>query len=351
MATPDQRPGLLRLSAEHRQALNEIPVVDMKDFYSEDGRVRDRYIQTVAEGLHDIGFIFVQTPDITPKLPGIYQTYKQVFSLPLDVKMQYARPDIHHQRGYTGQFTEIGIFCQHSGPNGSAQPDAKENFFIGPNLPPEHSMVQLYPALYAPNVWPKEVPEFQSATTELYGDLFGVGKEVLKALEVYLGYEEGFFEDVVAESPTSLRPLHYPPVTEEQLGSIVWGCEHTDINFVTVLPASTKKGLWVQTRSGTWIPGMAPPGCSLVQVGDMLQYMTGGYFLSAHHKVDAPTEPTTEGRYSSALFIHANSNRTLQVDRRLATNPEQYPDITAADYLYLRLKQIGLAKEEAKAAE
>jgi isopenicillin N synthase-like dioxygenase len=320
-----------RLSGEHRNILNEIPVVDLADFHSTDAGRRDAFVERVAEGFQDIGFIFVRTPHISPMLPKVYETYKKLFDLPLEAKMGYERPDLHHQRGYTPSFSEIGIYCQKS----------------GPGVPEDHAMVQRFPSLYAPNIWPKEVPEFREMSTALYQELFGLGTSLLDALEVYLGYEKGFFDDVVRESPTVLRPLHYPAVQEYQLDKIVWGCQHTDINFLTVLPASTKKGLWVQTRSGEWVPGMAPPDCSLVQVGDMLQYMTGGYFLSAQHKVDAPTEPTTEGRYSSALFIHARSNFTFQVDRRLAENPAQFPEITAESYLYKRLQEIGLAKKQA----
>ncbi len=333
---------------EAREIRNEIPVVDLSDFHSGEGKARDQFIETVADGFKDIGFIFVRTPHITPLLPHVYDVYKKLFSLPLDVKLSYEHKEIHHQRGFTPSGSEIGIFCQKSGPNATPQPDAKENWFIGPDLPENHPLVQRFPALYAPNIWPKEVPELQPAATGLYNSLFGLGKELLVALEQYLGYPDGYFNDVVNDSPTSLRPLHYPPVTQNQIGNIVWGCRHTDINFLTVLPASTKRGLFVKTRSGEWIPGMAPPGCSLVQVGDMLQYLTGGYFLSAEHKVDAPTETTTEGRFSSALFIHARSNFTFQVDHKLTTAPQNYPEITAEQFLYKRLQEIGLAKKEAR---
>ena len=329
-----------------KETLNQIPVVDLNDF--RDPKRRDSFTETVAKGFQDIGFIFVKTPDITPKLPTVYDAYKKVFDLPLEVKMGYERPDIHRQRGYTPSGAEIGIFCQRSGPDGKPQHDAKENWFVGPKLPDGHPFVERYPALYAPNVWPTEVPEFKPLAQTLYKDLFTVGKGLLRSMEPYLGYEKGFFDDIVKDSPTSLRPLHYPPVKPEDAENTVWGCTHTDINFITALPASTKPGLWVETRSGEWIPGMAPPDHSLVQVGDMLEYMTGGYFRSARHRVDAPKGGTTTGRYSSALFIHARSNYEFQVDRRLADDPAQYPPITAENLLYSRLQAIGLAKQEAR---
>jgi len=106
-----------------KETLNQIPVVDLNDF--RDPKRRDSFTETVAKGFQDIGFIFVKTPDITPKLPTVYDAYKKVFDLPLEVKMGYERPDIHRQRGYTPSGAEIGIFCQRSGPDGKPQHDAK----------------------------------------------------------------------------------------------------------------------------------------------------------------------------------------------------------------------------------
>ena len=326
------------------ERLNQIPVIDLADLQSATPSVRQETTETTVKGLHDIGFLFVRTPEITAKLPRIYPIFEKLFALPEAKLLQYERTDLHHQRGYTPLYTEIGIFCQKSGPDESPQPDGKRNWFIGP----EHrdisdkSLLTRFPELYAENIWPVEVPELQEAATALYNDLYGVGKAVLGALEGPLGYDDGFFEDVIKDSPTSLRPLHYRAV-EQGVGA----CDHTDINYVTVLPAPTKEGLWVKSREGQWIKGMAPEGCSLVQVGDMLQYTTGGQFHSAIHKVDAPQ---TKDRYSTALFGHARSTVDLKPAEQWHADPEKYPSLTAGEFLYKRLDEIGLAKQQARGA-
>lgn len=323
------------------ERLKQIPVIDLADLKSPDSSVRQEVTDTTVKGLHDIGFLFVKTPHIAEKLPKVYPVFKKLFTLPEDTLLQYERKDLHHQRGYTPSYAEIGIFCQRSGPNGAAEPDSKKNWFIGPEHDDiqDKSLIQQFPELYAANIWPKEVPELQEATTVLYKDLYAVGKKVLGALEQPLGYEEGFFADVMHDSPTSLRPLYYPPVGG------VGACDHTDINYITVLPAPTREGLWVKTRDEKWIRGMAPAGCSLVQVGDMLQYTTGGSFHSAIHKVDAPT---TEGRYSTALFGHARSTVDLKPAEQWQADPDKYSSMTAARFLYRRLDEIGLVKKQAR---
>ncbi len=312
-----------------------IPTVDLAD------------IEAVAAGLRDTGFIFAHTPGINEQLPRVYPVFKQLFDLDERTKLRYELKGIHHQRGYTPAFSELGIQCRTSGPNGTSQKNSAENWFIGPPLESlsDPSLTSRYPELYPDNVWPREVPGLREAAENLYCELFGFGTQVLRAIEIYLGYSEGHFDEMLEDSPTTLRPLHYGPKrSEDEIGA----CAHTDINLVTVLPAAMKlalggstsgkpAGLMVQARSGQWVSGAAPEGCSLFQVGDMLQYLTGGHFLSAVHKVIAPEAD----RYSAALFLHPRSNYLLRPDRRWAPE-EQYPDIQAADLLYQRLREISL---------
>ena len=139
-----------------------------------------------------------------------------------------------------------------------------------------------------------------------------------------------------------MRAIHYPPVTPDMVGNVVWGCMHTDINLVTVLPPSTRSGLRIRRRDGQWIPGAAPADCVIVQVADMLDYLTGGELMSAAHEVKAPDQPTTEGRISAAHFMHARSDVKLE-PKVQGPDAAAYPPITAGELLLKRLRAIGLA--------
>jgi isopenicillin N synthase-like dioxygenase len=92
-------------------------------------------------------------------------------------------------------------------------------------------------------------------------------------------------------------------VAREQVREVEWGCRHTDGNLVSVLPPSTSAGLKVKVRGGDWIDAIAPPGHAIVQVGDMLQYMTGGYLRSAVHRVDAPPLPPRKPVLRTAVHL------------------------------------------------
>lgn len=311
--------------------LKEIPVIEI------DGRRPAGDV--IGEAFHDIGFVFVRAPWITHSLAAAYAEFKKVFALPAEVKQQYARKDIHYQRGWTPPRAEKAI--------AEKQYDEKENWFMGPDFGPDHPLVRQFPDLYHANIWPKEVPSFAPLMKDLYSQLFDVGRVVLRLTGRNL---EGVafadhLEEIVQNSPTVMRAIYYPPISEEQVGKVVWGGKHTDINLITVLPASTRSGLWIQRRDGEWIPGTAPEGCVIVQVADMLEYLTGGYLRSAMHEVRAPQEPTAEGRYSAALFIHARSNVVLEPNERYLEDATRhlYPPTTAGELLLKRLKEIGLA--------
>ena len=134
---------------------------------------------------------------------------------------------------------------------------------------------------------------------------------------------------LVHESPrTLLRILHYPPVSTEdtQVGA-VRSAAHEDINFITLLPAATQPGLEVKDHEGNWHAIESDPNSIIVNVGDMLQELSGGYFKSTTHRVVNPSGENVS-RYSMPLFIHPHPGVRLS-DRH-----------TSDSYLKERLDEI-----------
>jgi isopenicillin N synthase-like dioxygenase len=322
--------------------MREIPRVDLADAAASTTR-RSEFAETVEWGLREIGFVFVRTPDIARMLPAAYAAYAGVFTRPADELERYRRPEIHHMRGYTPLGVETAAACQRSGVDGEPQPDHRSCWLVGPESVSDETLKDRFPAFYADNVWPEDAPDFRDNVISLFGALNNVGLAILHALEPRLGYADGFFADITRDASTALRPLCYPPITAEQVGRVVWGCRHTDGNLVSILPPSTGKGLRIKLRGGGWIGGTAPQGYTVVQVGDMLQYMTGGHLRSAVHRIDAPATPTGRSRYSSPLFVYPRADVDLRPGERWEANPLKYRSITAAAFFEARLRTIGLS--------
>ncbi|MGB0894531.1 MAG: isopenicillin N synthase family dioxygenase [Parashewanella sp.] len=137
---------------------------------------------------------------------------------------------------------------------------------------------------------------------------------------------------MVHESPqTLLRVLHYPPMTGNEEAGAIRAAAHEDINLITVLPAANEPGLQVKDKDGIWQDVPSDFGNIIINIGDMLQEASGGYFPSTSHRVINPEgTDMTKSRVSLPLFLHPHPEVVLS---------ERY---TAHEYLMERLKELGV---------
>jgi isopenicillin N synthase-like dioxygenase len=130
---------------------------------------------------------------------------------------------------------------------------------------------------------------------------------------------------------TLLRILHYPPLTGNEEVGAIRAAAHGDINLLTILPAANASGLQVKLKDGEWFDVPGDFGCLIVNIGDMLQEASGGYFPSTIHRVINPEgEDMTKSRISLPLFLHPRPDVVLS---------ERY---TAGSYLDERLRELGV---------
>ena len=257
--------------------------------------------------LHEIGFAVLQSPPIPAGLvEQVYADWQVFFSS--DDKFNYTF-DPQHQRGYFPFQLERA--------KNQAHPDLKEFFH-----------------LYRRGDLP---PGLGEATWVLFQTLSRIGADLLTWLEAHCPPEiqARFCPSLVTmtqESPeTLLRILHYPPLSAAIPAGVVRAAAHEDVNLITLLPAATQGGLEVQDRQGAWYQVPTEAGDLVVNVGDMLQLASQGYYRSTTHQVVNPEDAAArESRFSLPLFIHPHPDVQLT------------PEITARAYLKQRLQEIGL---------
>lgn len=170
-----------------------------------------------------------------------------------------------------------------------------------------------------------------------YGHANAFAAELLSWIEAYAPPEVRAkfsmpLPDMIKNSQkTLLRVLHYPPMTgDEEMGAIR-AAAHEDINLITVLPAANEPGLQVKAKDGTWLDVPSDFGNIIINIGDMLQEASGGYFPSTSHRVINPEgADKTKSRISLPLFLHPNPDVVLS---------ERY---TADSYLMERLRELGV---------
>lgn len=316
--------------------MNKIPSVDLRDFLSEDPDRKQKFINEIGAAYENIGFVALRGHFLDDQLvDNLYNEVKKFFALPVDTKQKYEIPGIGGQRGYVSFGKESA--------KGKKEGDLKEFWHFGQYVENNPELEAEYPA----NVEVEELPEFNAVGKQTYRMLEKTAKYVLRSLALHLGLEETYFDNYIHNGNSILRPIHYPPITEEPKDA-VRAAAHGDINLITLLMGAQGKGLQVQNHEGDWIDAIAKPDELMINVGDMLSRHSNNKLKSTIHRVvNPPRELWGTSRYSIPFFMHPISDMKLDViDSCVDTdNPKQFEDITAGEFLNERLIELGLIKK------
>ena len=238
------------------------------------------------------------------------------------------------QRGYTSFGREKA--------KDSTVGDLKEFWHFGQQVTDGDAIKSQYPD----NILSKEVPEFNEYGLESYRKLEDAGKQMLRAIALYLGLDEFYFDGKIHNGNSILRPIHYGPITTEPSTAVRAGA-HEDINLITLLMGASADGLEILSKKGEWVAVTALPEQVVVNVGDMLQRLTNNRLKSTTHRVvNPPREQWGNSRYSIPFFLHPRGEMRLDCLESCVTdeNPILYEPISAGEYLDERLREIGLKK-------
>ncbi|MDL5045519.1 2-oxoglutarate and iron-dependent oxygenase domain-containing protein [Oscillatoria amoena NRMC-F 0135] len=244
---------------------DQIPSLDLTDFTGGNPVKKKKFVADLGAAYNNIGFVAVRNHYLTDELSDrLYEIIKKFFSLPDAVKQKYEIPGLAGQRGYIGKGKEHA--------KGRNTGDLKEFYHIGQEVEDDDPIKKEYPA----NVWPDELPEFKQIGLEVYRRLEKTGVYMLRAISLYLGLPENYFDNKVHHGNSILRPIHYFPIMnpDEVPADAVRAAEHGDINLITLLMGASADGLQVLRRDGKWIPITALPEQLVVNVGDMLERLT-----------------------------------------------------------------------------
>jgi len=317
---------------------DEIPSLDLADFTSGDPDKKKLFVKKLGEAYNNIGFVSIKNHGLTDEMQEqLYAVIRKFFDLPDTVKQKYERPELAGQRGYIGKGKEHA--------KGRSTGDLKEFYHVGQNVTDGDPIKSEYPD----NIWPVELPEFETTALQAYRTIENAGRQMLRAIALYLELNEDYFEAKVKNGNSILRPIHYFPIENPDSipADAVRAAEHGDINLITLLMGASADGLQVLRRDGKWIPITALPDQLVVNVGDMLARHTNDKLKSTIHRVvNPPRSLMHTSRYSIPFFMHPRSDMDLTclsgcVDKEY---PKKYSDMTAGEFLDQRLREIGLKK-------
>lgn len=319
---------------------NRIANVDYLNYSEGSAEQRQQFIQEFGDSFSNMGFAIVKNHGVTNDLRNrLFEASKKFFELSDDIKRKYEHEKLHGQRGYISKNKESA--------KGKSVPDLKEFYHIGQTVTDGDPIKDEYPD----NIWPSEVTEFEAVGQEVFNTFENTGRNLLRAIALYLNLDENYFDGKIHNGNSILRLLHYYPVKDKTQipPGAVRAAAHGDINLITLLMGGSAKGLQAQSLDGTWISVDPAPDEIVINIGDMLARLTNNRLRSTQHKVITPDEASwTEPRYSTPFFLHPRSDMDLTcLDSCVsAENPKSYDDMTAGEFLTERLIELGLRKEK-----
>jgi len=287
-----------------------IPVIDIAALGGADPLAEAATVAALRRAAGEVGFLHVTGHGIaTPVIERLRGAAQGFFAQAEAAKMACYIGGSSNHRGYVPEGEEM--FAE-------GHRDRKEAFDLALDLAP-HEAPAAHPML-GPNKWP-DLPGFREDVMAYYAAAFAVGRKLLRGFAMALGRPEDSFDHLVGHPPSQLRLVHYP--YDAQACNAPGIGAHTDYECFTLLLA-TGPGLEVMNRSGDWIDVPPVPGGLIVNIGDMMEFWSGGAFVATSHRV----RQVAEERYAFPLFF------ALDYDVELTPLTGEGAPIRTGEHLY-----------------
>lgn len=287
-------------------------------------------LERLREAAEGVGFFTVHNTALTPEtVETVIAEYRRFFELPEASKRAVDMARTGANRGWGAPGSEQV--------DPEANPDYKQVFDVGRELPVGDPWIARNLAVYAPNQWPEHLPGFRRTVSQYFNAAMDVAMRLLRAIARALGEDPHHFDAAFARPMALLRGNYYP-ARPDWAGAKDFGiATHTDYGCLTLLATDGAPGLEVRQRGGGWIPLSAPPGEFIVNFGEMLEFWTAGRVKATPHRV----EGTRDVRISVPLFFNPS------YDTDVAPPGAQAP-VSAGEHLAKRFAETYVHLKEAR---
>jgi polar amino acid transport system ATP-binding protein len=275
-----------------------LPIVDVASLSGSAADVA-RIGASLDRACCEFGFFYVTGHRIDPALSAqMISLAREFFVLPLEQKLTIAMA--HGGRAWRGYFPVDGELT-------SGRPDRKEGIYFGTELGEDDSRVRAGLPLHGMNLYPP-LSGFRETLLTYIDQVTAVGQLLLRGIAVGLGLAPDYFLERYTRDPTVLfRIFNYPPSSADAHDDELGVGEHTDYGLLTLLRQDEIGGLeiWHEDR---WLPAPPVPDSFVCNVGDMLERLTAGRYVSALHRV---RNVSTRDRISMPLFLDPSFDAVL----------------------------------------
>ena len=306
---PPESPGV----SSARPAFSSLPVLTLPSPRCS-REAEAAFAAELREVCHTVGFFYVAGIDdvVSPATrENALAASARFFAMPQAKKDAIDNRNSPAFRGYVRLGAE----------NTAGLPDLREQveFGVETNAPAmeKESGTPPYACLRGPNQWPDErdCPRFRADATRFADEARALSTRLTRLLALSLDLPEDAFAPVFGDAPNvQMKIARYPSVAvtkssderderdekksagkentpadaEEDARAFGVGA-HTDSGFLSLLLQDRTGGLQVMNGAGEWVDAPPVKNTLVVNLGEMLQLATRGYYLATPHRVLPPT--------------------------------------------------------------
>ena len=309
---------------------SQIPVLDIGPYLVGAPGALEAAAGELRYALENIGFFYLVGHGVPqPLIDRIFAETKRFHALPLDEKVK-----LRLNRSNNGYMPLRGHAQRHTTLNKAPpKPNENESFFAKRERDPNDPDVIAKRDLRDPNQWPADLPGFKETVLEYQGVMRRLVHRLLPVYALALDLPADYFTPFFHQGgEITVRMIHYPPATREQIDDEVFGtAAHTDRNLLTILAQGDTPGLQIMLPDGTWIPAPLMPRAFVVNSGDTLRRWSNDRFLSTPHRV---LNVSGRDRYSVPFFVSPEYDTLIECLPTCcgADNPAKYPPVTMEDF-------------------
>ena len=318
----------------------DIPVIDISALVSGE-KDRDEVAGRIGQACHEWGFFYIVGHGVDEHLQRrLEEESRQFFARDLETKLAIKMS--RAGRAWRGYFPVGGELT-------SGKPDLKEGIYFGAELDSDHPLVTAGTPLHGANLFPADMPQFRNTVLTYMAAMTRLGHLLMAGIALSLGLKESYFFDRYTAEPLILfRIFNYPPHPPNTAAESNLGVgEHTDYGLLTILRQDMSGGLEIKIKS-RWVAAPPIPNSFVCNIGDMLDRMTGGRYLSTPHRV---RNLAGHNRLSFPFFFDPNFSaevRPIEIDAKANDNKEERWDRasvhefsgTYGDYLLNKVSKV-----------
>ena len=320
-----------------------IPVIDLAPSY-QDKQGHRKVARQVSDACETLGFLIVTGHGVNQTvIDDILNTSRCFFEKPINERIAAIPASPYIFRGYfpseasrlaaTLDVNTPGDLCEVYSMN--RFDDRQEAIYSGLTHDRE--------AFFAPNIWPKNIPNFEPAWRNYYAAMEILSNHILTLMASALNLPHEWFVPFCNKHTTNLVANYYPPQIKEPLPNQLRRGAHTDYGSLTVLyQTHASGGLQVQSKSSEWLDVPYINNSFVINIGDLLAMWTNDRWVSTMHRVvNPPHSDANESRQSLAFFHQPNFDARISCIPSCESPNElpKYKVTSAGDWILAKLQK------------